>query len=908
VGDRIVGRESELAAVRELVETRGPRALVLTGGPGIGKTTLWEGGIDAAREGGLRVLSARPSDAEAQLSFAALIDLCDGVDSLDALPAPQRAALEVALLRAEPAGAPPEPHAIALGLLNTLRALAADGPLLVAIDDVQWLDAPSAEALTFVARRLDSEPIAVLLAKRPGRAASLERALSDGTLQRIEVGPLSLGATRRLLADRLGLSVSRHLLRHIVDSTLGNPLFALEVGRTLVARGPLQVGEDIPMPGAVEDMLGTRVASLPAGDRRLLLAVALSADLHTAELAAIASAAAVDDAVEAGLLLVERDRVRAAHPLLAAAAKKRSRAAARRDLHAALATAVADPERRALHLALAAEQPDAELARTVAAAATIASARGARREAVELGEHALRLTPPEAPERSGRVLALGLALEIAGELRRLTDLLAPELPALPAGPLRGRAMVLLSEGADVFSLNDLEQHLDAALAEGRDDPWLRAYVLSKKAANTSASFVTRIPEAEAWALEALEAAGHAGADVERLALYALSWARSLGGRPIDDLAERSRAAAEVPAYIATSPERIVGQRLVWRGELDAARAELTRLLAAADERGELASYALARLHLCELELRAGDWAAAQRLLDEWAESSDRELLIRPMYQRCRALLAAGRGDAGEAERWATDAIARAGAAGSRWDELEALRALGIARQLSHPPARAAESLGAVWEHGERERVDEPGVFPVAPELVDALSQVGELDAARAVTDRLRALAEAQQHPWALATAKRCAALVRLAPDAYDEDAAAALAGAAADYERLGVRFDRARTLFALGRAQRRLRKWGAARDTLQAAATAFDELGSAGWAEQARAELGRVGARRPSPSGELTPAERRTAELAADGLSNKEIAQALYVTVHTVEVHLSRAYAKLGVRSRTQLAGRLSPQ
>jgi DNA-binding CsgD family transcriptional regulator len=279
-----------------------------------------------------------------------------------------------------------------------------------------------------------------------------------------------------------------------------------------------------------------------------------------------------------------------------------------------------------------------------------------------------------------------------------------------------------------------------------------------------------------------------------------------------------------------------------------------------------------------------------------------------MHQRCRALLAAGRGDAGEAERWATDAIARAGAVGSRWDELEALRALGIARLLSHEPARAAESLRAVWEHTERERVDEPGVFPVAPDLVDALSHVGELHTARTVTDRLSALAEAQEHPWARATARRCAALVRLAPDVYDEDAAAALADAAADYERLGLRFDRARTLFALGRAQRRLRKWGAARDTLQAAVAALDELGSAGWAEQARAELARVGARRPSPSGELTPTERRTAELAADGLSNKEIAQALYVTVHTVEVHLSRTYAKLGVRSRTQLAGRLSPQ
>ncbi len=905
-----MGRESELAVVRELLEADAPRALVLTGGPGIGKTTLWEAGLDAARERGLRVLSARASGAEAQLSFAALIDLCDGIDpeALDGLPAPQRSALDVALLRAEPAGAPPEPHAIALGLLNALRALAAREPLLVAIDDVQWLDAPSAEALAFVARRLETEPIAFLLAKRPGRPTTVERALGRGVLQRVEVGPLSLGATRRLLADRLDLSVSRHLLRHIVDSTLGNPLFALEVGRMLIDRGPLQVGEDIPLPGAVEDMLGTRVASLPATDRALLLAVALSADLHTAELAATASPATVEDAIEAGLLRVERDRVRAAHPLLAAAAKKRSRARERRELHFALAQAVADPGRRALHLALATERPDAHLAATVAAAAAAASARGARREAVALGEHALRLTPPHAPERSERLLALGLALETAGELRRLTDLLTPELASLPAGAVRGRAMVLLSEGADVFTLNDLARHLDSALAEGHDDPWLRAYVLSKKSANTSASFITRIPEAEAWALEALEAAGRAGPDVERLALYALAWARSLGGRPIDDLAQRSRAVSEAPGYIATSPERVAAQRRVWRGDVDAARDELTRLLALADERGELASYALARLHLCELELRAGAWDAAARLLDEWAESSDRELLIRPMYQRCRALLAAGRGDAAEAERWATDAIARADAAGSRWDELEALRALGIARLLAHEPAQAADSLRAVWEHTARERVDEPGVFPVAPELVEALTQLGELDEAQAVTDRLRALADEQEHPWGHATAQRCAALVRLAPDTYDEEAAAMLVAAAGEYERLGLRFDRARALFGLGRAQRRMRKWGAARDTLQAAATAFDDLGSPGWAEQARAELGRVGARRPSPTGELTATERRTAELAADGLSNKEIAQALYVTVHTVEVHLSRAYAKLGVRSRSQLVGRLDPQ
>jgi DNA-binding NarL/FixJ family response regulator len=276
-----------------------------------------------------------------------------------------------------------------------------------------------------------------------------------------------------------------------------------------------------------------------------------------------------------------------------------------------------------------------------------------------------------------------------------------------------------------------------------------------------------------------------------------------------------------------------------------------------------------------------------------------------MYERCRALLAAGRGLPGEAERWAAGALARAEATGSQWERLEALRARGIAALLAHDPARAAASLGAVWADTRREGVDEPGVFPVAPELVEALVELGERDEAEGVTDRLRELAGRQEHPWALASAKRCAALVRLASDSHDDQAAAQLADAAGDYLRLGLAFDHARSLLSLGRAQRRFRKWGAARDTLEAAAAAFDALGSPGWADASRSELARVGARRPTPSGELTQAERRAAELAATGLSNKEIAQSLYVTVHTVEVHLSRAYAKLGVRSRTQLAGRL---
>jgi DNA-binding NarL/FixJ family response regulator len=905
----IVGRELELGVLGEFAGTKqSGGALVLVGGAGVGKTTLWQAGVSVARERGWRVLVARPSGAEAELSFAALIDLCDGVELglLENVPGPQLAALEVALLRAQPTAVPPEPHAIALGMLNALRALAAGAPVLVAIDDVQWLDRPSAEVLTFVARRLEGQGVSFMLAQRPGRPSELEHALERLGAMHVEVGALSLGATRRLLSERLGLSLSRGTLRRVVESTLGNPLFALELGRVLVERGMPGIGEEISVPDSVEDLLGTRVSALRPAVRLLLVAVALSGDLGMAELAALGSPAAVQDALDGEVLVVEGERVRASHPLLAAVARKHSQPRERRELHHALAGMVVDEELRALHLALATERPDEELATIVAAAAVGASVRGARQDAVQLATHALRLTAPGSPRRGARLLVLAGYLERAGELQRLTDLLEAELGSLPSGSIRGRAWLLLAEGAPIVSSDEYERHLDAALAESKDDPGLRAEVLAKKATDMTAACVLRIGEGEAWGLEALAACRGGGFELERRVLYALSWARALRGRPIDELCERFSAASEAPGYIAASPHRVASQRLAWRGKTASAREMMTGLWALADERGEPSSYALLRLHLCELELRVGDWDAASRLLEEWAESSERELLSLPMYERCRALLAAGRGLSGEAERWAAETITRAEAAGVGWDKLEAMRALGMGALLSHEPERAGESLGSVWEHTEREGVTEPGVFPVAPDLVEALTELGEHQAALAVTARVRELADQQQHPWGLVTAQRCAAVIQLASDVDHERAAEALALAADDYQRLGLSFDHARSLLSLGRAQRRVRKWGAARGSLEDAVAAFEQLGSGGWAEEARSELARVGARRPSPTGQLTPTEQRIAELAASGRSNKQIAQELYVTVHTVETHLSHAYAKLGVRSRTQLAGRLS--
>ncbi len=397
---------------------------------------------------GLRVLSTRASEAEAGLPFAAVIDLLDVVtdDELDPLPPPQLHALKVALYREDPIGHRADPQAISLGLLTALRVLAADGPLLVAIDDVQWLDRASDDALTYVVRRLGVDQVTFLLARRPGRRSALEDAFPRDRLRRVIVEPTSLGATRHILAARLGLRLPHHLLRRVYDTTLGNPLFALEVGRVLASQDPGSLGEDVPVPDHVEDLLGLRVTDLEAPVRRVLLALALDADLRVVQLRELSGSEAIERAREEGVVVVEGERVRASHPLLAAAAKRHATADERRDLHRALADTVANEQRRALHLALATPGEDDHLAVRVAAAADLAAARGTPRLAVELGTHAVRLTPTDGPTYTARVLELGQHLAIAGEKQRLTELLGGRVESMPDPDSRVAAYLLSDPG------------------------------------------------------------------------------------------------------------------------------------------------------------------------------------------------------------------------------------------------------------------------------------------------------------------------------------------------------------------------------------------------------------------------------------------------------------------------------
>lgn len=902
----LVARESELEAIRTRLTSGQPgQAVLLEGDPGVGKTSLMEQSLAEARERGVRVLVARGSSAEAEFPFAALIDVFDAVagEELAALPAPQLRALEVALYRAEPTGAPPEPQVISLAVLSALRALAEHQRLLVAVDDVQWLDLGSSEALVYAARRLGTEAVGFLLSRRPGHRSELERSFPVERLQRVPVSALSLGATRQLLATRLGLRLPHHVLRRVYDVTTGNPLFVLEVGRTLVSRNLDSLGEEIPLPDDVEDLLGWRVADLDDDVRRVLLALALGADLRVSQLRDLAGPQLLERAIEAGVVIVDGERVRPTHPLLAAAALRRASDEERRGMHLRLADLVADEERRALHLALATETPDEDLAARIERAAEKAAARGATRLGVELATHSWRLTPPDeaAPDR---LLAVARQLHDAGEKQRLTDLLVPRVQSLPAGGSRVLAYHLLAGGV-VHGNDEITAFHEKALEEAGDIQPCRARAQSFLAENVAVIQVREIAASDERAAEAVADSVQGDAEDQRLAVYTRSWTQALRGRPVDDLVEQFEALPTERGYLARYPQRVAGQRHVWRGEIEQARALLEAFLARTEEWGEPSPHALARLHLCEMELRTGDWDAVQRLMDEWAASTDRDLLHWPMYERCRALLAAGRGEVAEARRWGGRAETQAAEMGVGWDRLEATRAQGLASLLDKEPDVAVRLLGAVWEHAEREGVLDPGAFPVGPDLAEALVELEEYDAARDVVQRLAEVASEQDHPWARLGVQRATALVDIHADDYTDESARALEATAASYAERGLAFDSARTLLVLGRAQRRAKKWGAARDVLERATAAFDALGSPGWADDARAELERVGARRSASAGGLTATERRVAGLAVDGLTNKQIARVLVVTVNTVEFHLRNTYAKLGIRSRVQLAAAL---
>jgi DNA-binding CsgD family transcriptional regulator len=902
---RVVGRQEELADLDRFLGADGelPAALVLEGEAGIGKTTLWRSAVVAASDSYF-VLSAQPVAAEAELSHACLADLLEPcvAEVLPSLPRPQRRALEGALLLAEPEGDPPQPRAVAAGFLSVLRELAREQPVLVALDDVHWLDPSSRAVLEFAFRRLRDETVAVLVSIRADaqrRSLALGPTFEDERLTRLRLGGLDVSAVQALLGERLGLALTQPTLLQIVEASGGNPFFALELGRALDHRTvPVAPGEPLPVPATLKELVARRLALLPSGTLDALGLAALAGDCAVDLLAGALGAdpwELLSPAIDAEVVEATDNRVRFTHPLLASVSRAGMDVAQRRDAHRRLATAVTDPEQRARHLALAADGPDPNIAVALDRAARDASRRGAPAAAAELARLAAELTPPDAvDERADRLITAAEHHRLAGEHAATRALLRPLVDVLPSGPRRARALFCLGWTEAIGRGQEL---CEQALVEAEGAPALTAAIRHLLGyVELVAGRLNRAREQAAAAVDDANAAGDKLTYAHATSLLFLVDFLA-GRRPPDDALADALALEEAidAAPRPTPPSVVQALRLMYLDRFDDARVAFAHALRRAANRGDEEMVEAVRFHSARLELRAGDWKRAAELTDQMSEVAGQDLGHRSGLRAwIRAQLATYEGDQ-NAATYAADAVTAGGNLEIRELEMQAL--LGF---LELSRGNTAESVRLLEPLPTRLRelgYGEPSHLQAIPNLVDAYVELGSPDDARPLLEWFEQRSRALDHPLGLVQAARCQGL--LAAASGDVESALARFDAALDFG-LPEPFENGRTLLARGIVLRRARRRRDARDALEEACAIFDRLGSSHWAARARGELARVAGRRPSLEN-LTATESRVADLVADGRSNKEVAAALFVTVKGVEAHLSRIYRKLGIKSRAEL-------
>jgi DNA-binding CsgD family transcriptional regulator len=918
VAAEILGRDEELARLGVFLDAAGdfPAALVIEGEAGIGKTTIWQALVALGRDRSYRVIGCRPGRMESDFAYAALADLLEPVlpETLPGLPPPQRRALAVALLLEEPVGAPADQRAIAAGLLGVLRLLARDGPLLVAIDDVQWLDRASAVVLEYALRRLERVSARVVVSVRSGGEEplplGLDGAFPEGRLERMRLGPLSSGALGRLIRERFGHALARPTLLRVHELTGGNPFYALEFVRALErARAPLAPGEPLPLPGSVHELVRERLGELrPQVRNALLVAAALrEPTLERLELAAPGAGTALEDAVTHAVVDLDGRRIRFRHPLLAAAVYGAAPPERRRELHRRLAEVAEDPEERARHRALAADGPDPEAAAALEQAAARAAARGAPAIAAELCEHALLLTPA-SDETAPRRLRVQRAewLMSAGDAPGARALLEGEIARTAPGPERAALRVHLAPWL-LADISEAVEMLKQGLAEAAGDPRVTAQILGWLSAYEGilGGDLSRGLEHVRAAVAQAERAG----DEMLLAgiLARLGSVEALTGLPARSSLERAAALLGDwrPPRAADRPELFLASIDIWAGRLKEARPVLETLYEDVRERSDEYSRIQTAIYVVELEWRAGDWVKADQIADDIHTLAAETGLDFPAVERySKALMAASRGQVALARCLAAEGVQASELGHEHLFGALNRYVLGFLEFSLDNASEAQPHFDEVDRTLERMGIGDPGAVPFWGDAVECLLQLGEHERAKEMLGRLERQAEVLEHPWRDAIAARCRGLLQGA--AGEQEAALdCLVEALARFEAIGFPFERGRTLLALGVTQRRGRQKRTARESLEAALTVFDELGAPLWAERARAEWKRIGGRR-SARGELSETERRVAELVAEGKSNREVAAALSMTVRTVEWNLSKVYAKLAVRSRTELAHRLA--
>jgi DNA-binding CsgD family transcriptional regulator len=909
----LVGREAELARLSELVN--GARAgksgaLVLSGEPGVGKTSLCEAAASMAE--GMQVLSARGVSSESELPFAGLTELFSGAgDLLGTLPDRLQVAMEAALGLGEPADV--DPFAVRVATLGLLAAFADSQPVLCVIDDLQWLDASSAGALAFAARRLQAEGVAMLFATRPteepdGLAAEIETLALSG---------LSPGAAAAVLSAVAGAPVESGVALALHTATRGNPLALAELPGLLT---PGQLGgweplEDPLPPGPITDRaFRRRIAELSPDARTALLVAAASG---TGELALVLAAladlgvkpAALEAGEEARIITVDEAHIEFRHPLLRAASYYGAVAPARRRAHAAVARVLgAGDGRRPWHQGAATLAPDETIAGALEEVGINARNLGARTTSARAMQRAAQLTP-DPDTRARRLGEASLDLQLIGRPEAALALAEEALghvhnPELHADLelVRSSYLLLVGQPREAHRLLMAEATGFEAGEPGR------AAILQM----TAVGPCLLMGEARLAYSTADRAHGNAskvGGPLQLFADAVLAQMLVIRGETA-----RGRQLLEgcLPFLMEADPLR--GTHLpmaqgvsicyMWIEQFATTRALLERLIEAARTAGApgLLPYPLSVLG--ELDFRCGAWDEAYSGFYEAVELAREtgQAIHLPRMLSGLARIEAQRGDATRCRAHVAESLRLAAGLGAEHSaRMNADEVLGLLEFAENRPEVALTHLQAVAQDLADEEVGEPSLMGAAPERIEALVRAGQTEDAALALAAFSRQAQITGSLWATAAAARCNGIMGPAGGG-DEHFEAAIRS----HDQLSLPFEKARTELCFGEALRRAKRRTQAREHLQRALDTFARLGARPWVERAELELAATGqsARRrdPSTAAELTPQELRVALAIAHGASNREAATALFLSPKTIEFHLGSIYRKLGIRSRSELA------
>lgn len=903
VQQELLGRAAErerIAALLETAQLGHADRLALVGDAGMGKSALLEWARVHAK--GFAVLSAAGVEPEQEVAFAGLLELLRSLlGALEQLPTPQRGALEGAL-----ALGPPQPgarFAVGAGVLGLLAGVAEQRPLLVLLDDVQWIDEPTREAVAFACRRLGADCVAVLAASRPDGLGPLATA----RLETIGLGALAPEDAGALVARSAGETLASAVAERLVEAGHGNPLALVELPQLLTTdelTGVVPLPETLRVGRAIERSFLGDVAHLPEGAQLALLAAAAGADQRDELWPVLALLGLPENALEpaerAGLLRSVQDRIVFRHPLVRSALLDAAPAPDLRRVHAAYGQALPPGERRARHRAAACSAPDEQVAKELETAASDALARRAPASAISLLEQAVELSP-DATESARRLVLSAEAAWIAGLTQSASRLAERVLRRTDEAALRADALHLLGQIAHQtlpprIGQERLREAADLA-DRARSVPILTdlftSFVYDGKPA-AALETARRL-----WALHRAD-----GGLEEFFASHCLGIALLWNGQREEGEPLVRRALELVEQDVLRDDPRhlaIAGMDAAWVDDAKRIVSVPARAIAIARASGALAALPALLKFAAWADFDHCRWSAAYATASEAVALAEETGQI---AQRCACLgvllsIEALTGREESAYRHAREALALADELELPWHRAGFLHALGWLELGLGRPERALE----LFEES-RELIEGRGIRLVeqssAPDHIEALVRLGRADAARA---RLEELAELTADGSALARSllRRCQGL--LAPDNEFEP----LFREALALHPDGVEvFWLARTRLCFGERLRRAGSRREGRAELEAALKTFERLGAEPWATRAHAELVASGSRlrRRSPEAlyELTPQELQVAVHVARGLSNREIAQTLFLSPKTVERHVSNALRKLGARNRAALA------